>query len=165
MDASNSKPDNSSCPTGPLPQPPHTTCIHPQRALTPSWAWGSSSQKGSTRCTPGKVTSRPTPHGTILTPTHPAHFALKPHRPSPILSCPVPWPLIRDLTSSKGSLTWPPRPLSGPTGSCSLPWLSSFALPPLASPWGCLRSPHLSTPPSLNPLFHSTAPPTPSPRG
>ena len=57
-------------------------------------------------------------------------LAPRPHRPSNMPSCPAPSLPIRDPASSQGSRTWPPRPQSGPTNSCSLCWLSSFA-PPL----------------------------------
>jgi len=63
-----------------------------------------------------------------------------------ILSCPS--SAVRDPASSKLSRTWPPRPQSGPTNSCSLRWLSSSAPPPLVSLLGCPRL----RPPSAAPL-------------
>jgi len=125
--------------------PPRTTLIRPQCAPILSWAWESSLQTGSTRCALEKVTSPLTPHGTILMPTRPAHCTPRPRKPSNMPSCPPPRPSIRDPAASKGSQTWPPRPLSCPTSICLLPWLSSFTPPPLASSPGCLPSPLPST--------------------
>ena len=118
---------------------PRTTPICPERAPISLWVWASSLREGSTRCALEKVTSGLTTHGIILKPTHPAHCALKLRRPSRMLSYPAPRPLVRDAASSKVSRTWPLRPRSGPTSSWSLPWLSSFALPPLVSLPECPR--------------------------
>jgi len=79
-------------------------------------------------------------------PTCPALCALRPRKPSNMLSCPAPPPPARDPASSKGSQTWLLRPQSSPTSSCSLPWLSSFGPPPLVSLLGCPRLPPPSTP-------------------
>jgi len=101
-------------------------------------------REGSTRCVLGQATSQLIPYGTILMPTYPAHCAPGPLRPSNMPSCPAPHQPVRDPASSKRSPIWPQRPLYGPTSSCLLPWLSSSAQPPLASPLGCPRSLPLS---------------------
>ena len=157
MHASNEGLSNSSSPTGPPRQPPHTTPIRPQRAPIPSWVWASLLRAGYTRCALGRVILRLTPRGRILRPTPPARYTLRPPRPSSMPSYPPPPPSVRDPASSKGSQTWLRRPQSGPTSSCSLTWLSSFAPLPLVSPLGCprllppstpLRTPSFSLPPS-----------------
>jgi len=139
---------------------PRTTPFRPRRAPIPSWAWASSLRGGYTRCVLGRAILRPTPYGVILVPTRPALCALRPRRPSNMPSCHAPPPPARDLVSSKGSRTWLLRPQSGPTSSCSLPWLSSFAPPPLVSPLGCPRLPlpprPSSEPPS--PIYCPTRP-------
>jgi len=89
-------------------------------------------------------------------PQRPACCALRPRRPSSMPSCPaLPQP-IRDPAFSKGSQIWLRKPQSGPTSSCSLPWLSSFAPPPLVSPLGCPRLPPPST--ALQTRFFSFPP-------
>jgi len=74
----------------------------------------------------------------------------------PILSCPSSARQRSRLL--QGSRTWLLRPQSGPTSSCSLPWLSSSPPPPLVSPLGCprllppstpLQTPSFSSPPYL----------------
>jgi len=122
--ASNCKPNNFSSLTGLPPQPSHTTPIRLQHGPTPLWAWASLLREGSTRCALVNVTSRLTPHGIILTPTRSVLGAPKPRKPSHMPFCPASRPPVKDPTSSKRSRTWPLRPLSGLTSSCSLPWLS-----------------------------------------
>jgi len=136
-----------------------TTLIRPQHAPILLWAWANLLREGFTRCYLGKVISRLTPHGTILTPTRPACCALRPHRPLNMPSCPAPPPPIRDPASSKGSQVWPLRLQSGPTNSCSLRWLSSSVPPPLVSLLGCPRLLPPSTPPLPTPSFN--LPPSP----
>jgi len=133
-------------PTGLLPRPPFTIPTLPQHVPTPLCAWANLLQEGYTRCVLGKAISRLTPHGAILTPTCPAHYARRPRRPSNMPSCPAPPPPIRDPASSKGSRTWTPRPLSGPTNSRSLRWLSSSAPLPPVSLRGCPLLPPPFTP-------------------
>ena len=127
---------------------PRTIPIRPRRVPIPSWAWASWLHGGYTRCALGKATLRLTPRGTILRPTRLAHCARRPCRPSNMPSCPAPPLPVRDSVSSKGSRTWPLRPQSGPTSSCSLRWLSSSAPPPLVS----LRECPLFPTPSTDPL-------------
>jgi len=131
----------------------------PSTAPIPSWAWVSLLLKGYIRCAQEKVTSRLTPRGTTLTPTRPAYFAPRSHRPSNMPSYPAPRPPISDPASSKGSQTWPLRPQSGPTINCSLRWLSSFAPLPPVSLLGCPRSLAPSTLPRQTPI--SPLPPYP----
>jgi len=94
----------------------------------------------------GKAISWLPPRGAILMPTCPACYAWRPRRPWNTPSCPAPPPPVRDPASSKGSRTWTPRPLSGPTSSCSLRWLSSSTPLPLVSLRGCPLLPPPSTP-------------------
>ena len=124
--------------------------------------WASLLRAESTRCVLGKVISRHTPLGSILMPTRPARYALRHRRPSSMPSCPVSPPPVRDPGSSKGSQTWLRKPRSGPTSSCSLPWLSSFAPPPLVSLLGCPRLPPPSTPSQILSLLHYPIRPWPS---
>ena len=160
MPASTSESTYSSSLTGLRLQPPRTTPSRLQRSPIPLWVSANWLWEGSTRCALGKVTSRLTPHGTILTPTHPARWALKPRKPSRTLSCPAPRPPVRDPASSKGFRTWALRLPSGPTSSCSLRWLRSFAPLPLVSPPGCL---HLLLPSVVLHQTHSSALPPHSP--
>jgi len=153
MPASNQGLSNCSSLTGLPPQPHHTTPIRPQRAPIPSWAWASLLRGKYTRCALGKAIFRPTPHGAILMLTRPARCDLRPRRPSNMPSSPAPPPPIRDPAASKGSQTWPPRPRFCPTSSCLLPWLSSFAPPPLVSLLGCPRLHAPSTTPLQTPSF------------
>ena len=129
--------NNSSYPTCLQPQPPHTIPIRPQRAPIPSWVWAGSLREGSTRCALVEVTSRLTPHGTTLMPIRPARCALKLNNPLRMPSYPAPRPPFKHPASSMRSRTWPLRPRSGPTSSCSLSWLSSFALLLLVSLLEC----------------------------
>jgi len=92
-------------------------------------------------------------------PTHSAHYALRPHRPSNTPSCPAPHLPIRDPSSSKGSRTWHLRPQSGPTNSCLLHWLSSLSPQPLVSLPECPRL----LPPGMPPLAPSLYTPPPNP--
>jgi len=103
----------------------------------------------------GKTYLAAHPSWQILMQTRPARWALSPHRPSNMQSSPAPPLPVREPASSKGSQTWPPRPRSGPTSSCSLRWLSSFAPLLLVSLLGCPRllppSTLLLQTPSFNP--------------
>jgi len=83
-------------------------------------------------------------------PSRPARYALRHRRPSNMPSCPAPPSPVRDPASSKGPQTWLRKPRSGPTSSCSLPWLSSFAALPLVSLLGCPRLLPASTPPETH---------------
>ena len=161
--ASNKGQTNSSFLTGPPPQLPRTTPIYPQHAPIPLWFWANLLREGYTRCPLAKVISRLTTHGTMLMPTCPARCALGPNRPSNMPSCPAPPPPLRDPASSKGSQTWPPRPRSGPTSSCSLRWLRSFAPPQLVCLLECPRLLPPCIPPSKPPpSIYPPIPPWPS---
>ena len=129
------------------PAPPRTIPIGPRRAPIPLWDWASLLWAEYIRCALGKATLWLTPHGAMLMLTCPVHCTSRPRRPSNIPSSPAPPPPVRDPASSKGSQTWLRRPQSGPTSSCSLPWLSLFAPPPLVSPLGYPRSLAPFTPP------------------
>jgi len=98
--------DWSSTPGPPYYPYPPSTRPHP------FMAWATLFLEGFTRCPLGKLISRLTPHGSPLMPTRPAHYSLRPSKPSNMPSCTAPHPPIRDPTSSKGSLTWPLRPQS-----------------------------------------------------
>jgi len=128
---------------------PRIIPIRPQRAPIPSWAWASLLPAGYTRCALGKPISGLTPYGPIIKSTRPALCSSRPLKPSNMPSCPPPPRPVRDPASSKGSQTCLRRPQSGPTSSCSLPWLSLFAPPPLVSPLGCPLLLAPSTPPLL----------------
>ena len=124
------------------PAPPYSP-IRPQRAPIPLWVWVNSLRVGYTRCALKRVISRLTPHGRILMPSRPAHYAPRFYKSLNMPSCLAPHLPIRDPATSKGSRTWPLRPQSGPTSNCSLHWLSSFAPLPLVS---LLECPHLLPP-------------------
>ena len=138
----------SSTPAPPYYPYPPSTRPHPFMGLA------NLLREGYTRCALGKAISQLTPHGAILMPTRPARCARSPRRPSNMPSCPAPAPPVRDPASSKGSLTWPPRPQSGPTSSCSLRWLSSSTPPPLVSLLGCPRLLPPATGPLQTPSFN-----------